>query len=469
MEGERDFFISNKATKQLVNRYEKMLKSNQKHFFDVLELENIIGFYLDNLNLDMADNAVDFALNLHPYSIDLKIQKAQVLFDKTDYKQAYSLLLLLEKIESNNSDVFLLLGYIYIVFEDYKKAHQKFKIAIELADSDKTEILLAIALNFEQAHKYSDAIEYLNISYSYDPLFLPIIYELAFCYDKLGKIEKSISYYKEYIDNDPFSKDAWYNLGISYNKTEDYSEAIEAFEYAIAIDDKFGDAYFNKANSLANNEIYSEAIDVYKEYIEIVGDTPEAFFYIAECLERLDDPDMALEYYKKTLKIDNNYAEALFGAGYIYYSKDQLTESLLNLTKAIEIDNNNSEFWFYLGLVNAKLNYKKSSETAFLKASELDPYDNEIWLSYAELHFGNNKQNEAINIIKKGISYDNNAKLNYRLAAYYFHMNDIASATDKLEEGLSIDFHKHNEFLSFCPKAKNNDKIVELIKKYKQK
>ncbi len=467
MDRERDYFIDKKETKMLVQRFEKMLQKKEQHFFDVIELECIVEHYLYEFKIKDAENAIDFALNLHPYSIELKIKKAQVLFSTGNYKLAHKMLIVLEKIENTNPDIFLLLGNIYIIFEEYDKAHTKFREAIKYSEEDIIEILLEIALNFEQVNKYDDALKYLTEAYVLDNSFLPIIYELAYCCEKTGKFEKSIRFYKIYLDQEPFSCDAWYNLGLVYNKIDDYNSAIDAYDYAIAIDNKFETVYFNKANSLANAEIYTEAIEVYHEYIKIAKESPEAFFYIAECYMRIDDFEMAEKYYSKTLKLDEKFSDALFGIGIINYFKDKYTESLLYLNKAIEIDNDNPEYWFYLGLVNSKLKFEKASASAFKKASELDPYDCDIWLSYAELHFENNKIDKAINIIKKAVSLNNNAKLNYRLAAYYFCNKNIGLAIDKFETGLSIDFDKHNEFLNLCPDANSNNEIIELIDKYK--
>ncbi len=467
MEGDREFFIENKETKDLVRRYEKMLRKNEQHFFDVFELENIIDFYLEEYKIRNASDAVNFALNIHPHSIELKIKKAQVLFDTGNYRQAHKLLLLLEKIETTNPDILLLLGNTNIIFENIEDAHKYFKQALKYCEEDIIEVLLAIAITFEQTHRYKDALKYLQQALDHDNTELTVIYEMAYCYYKMGDNNNSIIFYKKYLEIDPFSRDAWYNLGIVYNKINSFGPAIEAYDYAIAIDDNFGTAYFNKANTLANAEIYIEAISVYKEYLKVAGETADTYFYIAECYERIDEFDNALEYYFKTLKIDEKHADAMFGIGYIKYLQNKLTESKKYIKKAIFVDDTNPESWFYLGLVNSKMKLIDNSVTAFEKASELDPYDDDIWLSYSELYFQNNKFDEAINIIKKAVKFDNNAKLNYRLAAYYYIKKNIEMAIDKFETGLSLDFNAHSTFFKFCPKAKDNKEIIRLIDKYK--
>lgn len=467
MDGERDFYIENKETKLLVQRYERMLRKNEQHFFDVIELESIIDYYLEDYKIKKASQAVDFALNIHPNSIEIQIKQAQVLFDVGDYKKAHKLLLKLEKIETTNTDVFLLLGNTNVILEDYKNAHKYFELALKFCEDDEIEILLAIAITLEQTNRYTDAISYLNKAYKLDRSYMPVIYEMAFCYDKMGDNENSIKFYKRYIDQEPFSRDAWYNLGLVYNKINKYGEAIDAYDFAIAIDDKFATAYFNKANTLANSEIYIEAISVYKEYLNIIGDVAEAYFYIAECYERLEEYDLAIEYYLNTLKFDKKFADAIFGIGYIHYSQNNYSESQKYIKKAIKADDTNPEYWFYLGLVNSKLNMERSSISAFKKASELDPFDKDIWLSYSELYFNNKKFDDAINIIKKAVTFDNNAQLNYRLAAYYYSKEDIGMAIDKFETGLSLDFNEQSNFFELCPKAKDNKDISDLIDKYK--
>ena len=82
MEEDKYGFVQDGETEEIVLRFERMKRSNQSCYFDVIELEAIIDYYLDSDNSAKAFEAMSFACELHPHSVPIQVRKARVLLDK---------------------------------------------------------------------------------------------------------------------------------------------------------------------------------------------------------------------------------------------------------------------------------------------------------------------------------------------------------------------------------------------------
>ena len=92
---------------QSVTRFESMVANQEQYYFDCEEFQDIIEYYLLRTDFQQAKTVVDYSLNLHPTSIDLKLLKAQVLVGLLQYKNALDLIEKIELFEPNNTDLFL--------------------------------------------------------------------------------------------------------------------------------------------------------------------------------------------------------------------------------------------------------------------------------------------------------------------------------------------------------------------------
>jgi hypothetical protein len=73
--------------KELIARFDEMYVKKECHYFDVEELEQIIDHFLNEGQRKKIQKAIEISDQLFPFSIDLKIKKAQVLiaYDEASY------------------------------------------------------------------------------------------------------------------------------------------------------------------------------------------------------------------------------------------------------------------------------------------------------------------------------------------------------------------------------------------------
>jgi tetratricopeptide (TPR) repeat protein len=467
MKEEFEEIFHDEESNELVSRYEEMLKSNRKYFFDVFEFESIIDYYIDTNKANNALSVVKFAAQQHPNSLNLQLKEAQVLIDKGLAAQALKVITQVEIIESTNSDVFLIKGSALNVLGKYSDAEKAFDQAIEYTYEDQVDVIHTIAQSFDQIGRYKTALKYLLEAYKLDDTNIMILYDIGYCYEKLGQINRSIEFYNQYLDREPFSENAWYNLGIIYNKNEMYDKAVEAYEFALAINPDFSVAYFNLANSLSNKEEYHKAIINYKEYLKFDDSSVEVITFIGDCYENLGEYDLALKYYDEAIAKDQYYSDSLYGKANVMVNLDKPENALKYVEDAIVIDEINPDYYYLLGNILTQLDRETEALVAYKKAYGLDPDELDYILSLTESYVNQSRVNDAIELLTDALKdLSDNAILYYQLSACYFLVGETKKALKTFESGLKINPRKYMEIVLFYPNALENKAINKLLDEY---
>ena len=120
MEEDRFGFSFEEEIKQTVQKFERMKKNNERCFFDVIEFETIIDYYIESNNSAKAFEAAALASEQHPHSVSIQLRKAKVLLDKGRAVEALRLLKKLESIEPGNHELLLQKGLHTVFLEIFR-------------------------------------------------------------------------------------------------------------------------------------------------------------------------------------------------------------------------------------------------------------------------------------------------------------------------------------------------------------
>src|SRR5690606_29760966 len=96
-----------------VQRFEEMLSKNESFYLDVDEFEELVDYYLDKNDPKLALKVLEFALEQHPMTSSLMVNKAQVFVSMHKPNQALKLLNQAEAIEPYNIDLYQTKASIY--------------------------------------------------------------------------------------------------------------------------------------------------------------------------------------------------------------------------------------------------------------------------------------------------------------------------------------------------------------------
>ncbi|MDQ1332300.1 MAG: hypothetical protein QG576_334 [Bacteroidota bacterium] len=466
MEEDRYSFSYEEEIKQAVQKFERMKRNNENYFFDVIEFESIIDYYIDSNNSIKAFEAATLASQQHPNSVSIQLRKARVLLDKGRAVETLKILKKLENIEPGNHEIYIAKGTAMGILGDIQGAKKMFDYALTLDTEEVENILFAIVSVLQNLNYYEHLIPYLLRLMQKEPEFYAHLYDLAYAYEKTGDYECSISNYLKYLDQEPFSDSAWYNLGIIYNKLDQAENAMEAYDYALAINSQNTFALFNKGNILSNLERFSEAIPVYLEYLENEPDSFEAMTYLGECYEKTGENLLSKKYYHEAIEIAPEFADPWFGLGVVELNNGNVDDSLIFFRKAVRLDDENPEFWYLLGKAHYVNGETKSALSCFREALKLDAYYDEVWFDLGRIIFKENLPLKAIPYLEHAYKVTGDVPgINYLLASFYLQSGNQEKAYKHLSLAIDMDKSLYLQFQDFFQKDLLTKKINKLLEK----
>ncbi len=467
MEEDKASYSYEDELKEAVQKFERMRKNNENYFFDVIEFENIIDYYIESNNSIKAFEAATLASEQHPNSVSIQLRKARVLLDRGRAVDALKILKKLENIEPGNHEIYVAKGTAMGILGDIQGAKKMFDYALTLDSDDPGNILFSITSVLQNLNYYEYMIPYMKRLIEIEPEFNAHLYDLAYAYDKTGDFSSAIDFYLKYLENEPFSDSAWYNLGIIYNKLDEFEKALEAYDFALAINSQNTFAIFNKGNILCNLEKYAEAIPVYHEYLENEPDSFEALTYLAECYEKTRDYVLAKKYYHEAIDLAPEFADPWFGLGIIALETGMPDESMIFLRKAVRLDDENPEIWYMLGKAHYSKGEKKASLRCFREALKLDIYYNEVWTDIGRIILFDGYISKALPYLEKAYKIIGDVPgLNYLLASCYLHSALMDKALKHLALALEADKDMFSEFHDIFPRNISNRRIKKLLETY---
>ncbi len=385
MRDDNDFFYGEEEVNELVQKYEKMLQQGKGIFFDVIEFDSIIEHYLYLDDYQLAWNALENALKVHPHSIEIYFRKAEILVEQGLFVDGLKILRDISKIESDLCELSFLMGQAHLGLCEVQAAEKLFQHAATCYCEDKVDLYLRIASLYQDISMFEVAIRYLVLAYNLEPDSLNVNFELGYCYESVGSFNKSIKHYNEYLDVNPFSSSVWYNLGIVYTRIGDFEKAIEAYDYALAIDPANSSAINNKASTLATIDRFDKALELFLELLEYEPDNPRVFVSIGECMERLGQFEKAIQSYNHCLALSPGYPDAYYGLGVAYLRTNRIEQAHEKISKAISKEPENYDFWLALAKVKLEQNNIEEALSTFEKAVQLNPEEPDAYVGMAEI------------------------------------------------------------------------------------
>ncbi len=327
-----------------ISRFEKMVKENKIIFFDSLEFENIISYYLDTGKLSYAKKALRLSLSQHPSNTNLNLFQIEILIQEDKLNTALEKVNSILMIESSNYEAVILKSSILSKQKKHDKSISLLKSIIKDYDN-KTELFYQIGIEYLFLENYYESNYNFKKSLKYDYLDHSALYNIFYCYEMTKETNELINFLKEYLSKNPYSEIGWHNLGKNYAKMKMNDEALVSYDYAIFSDDSFTSPYIDKGKLLEKMKRYDEAIENYREIISINPNSSYALFRIAFCYEKKHDNDNSLKYYLSCINEDPNMDKAFFRLSMYFYRNNDFKKALEFIEKAIKLNQEKSKYW----------------------------------------------------------------------------------------------------------------------------
>ena len=451
-----------------LSKFESMLKTNSIYFFDSIEFEEIIHYYIDSGKTSLAKKAIKLALKQHPKSVVLKLLKAELLIFDGEYTEAFGILKDLQAIEPTNEEIYVQQASIYSKNDDHSNAINALKIALSYTD-DELDILSMIGMEYLYLDNFDDArlnfAKCLEVDYEdYSSL-----YNVIYCFDMENKHKEAVEYLENYIEKDPYSEVAWHQLGRQFFILENYIEALKAFDYAVLIDEYFVGAYLEKAKTLEQLNRFEEAIENYKSTIELDDPTAFVFLRIGECYSKINRNALAIQYYKKAVHEDPLLDKGWIAITNLNIKEKKYRKALFHINKAIEIDEQNALYWRKYAEINLKLSLFEEVVEAFNRCILLQDMDLVIWIGLTDVLYFIGEYEEAIaTLIKSKKYFKDFAEIEYRLSGLHFLLKNKQKGALHLRKALSLDFEYHSIFDELFPSTFKKHEVKDIISEFKK-
>lgn len=331
---------NSKEVLRKVWRYEEMLRSNTKVYFDEDDLLDIAEYYYYDMSKDAeALRCLDYALKLHPESLPVKLRISEIRYFQGETAEAWELLKSVS--EQDDPDVLYFHGLFSLEEKDYRKAEEYYRKAYSQEQGTGVDLFCSIVTDYLE-HGVIDVLDkWFNMLpdvYQSEPKVL----DLKVSYLQMsGRPAEAVKLVEKLIDSEPYNVEHWINLTKLYMQLGEFGKARESNAYIQDLDPGNHVSLCFSADIEFHTGNMRLAHDLYDKYISVEDKDAYAYFNNAFCLVymyKLDEAMQQLHYSKKFVDDSNTELQKkiyLLTAS-VLICKDKLDEAKEELEKARE-------------------------------------------------------------------------------------------------------------------------------------
>lgn len=426
--------------KDVLAKYETAREAGLPVYMDADDLTDIAEYYSFVCHDDeKANEAISFALQLHPEAVDPQIFKARQYMTKGDWEQAQYCCDAIE--DQQNREVLFLQAELMIHAEHSDQAMNLLFNAAQEIEEDRDFFLYDSAYIFIDYRLFDWALIFANA-----------LEEMAADWYKTWQVQADVQlglehyrlalkYLDRMLDVDPFHLEAWNWSAEAYCGIADYEKAANSLEYALAIDPDNERALQLKAWLFLQQGNFSEAHKLYQKEIEKAPDNEQNWLYDSYCLLDEDRVDEALAAIEKAEEL----AEGL--------SPEQTT-----------IYEQHAQVLSRKGRVEEAIRYLDKAE--WESGSDVDPADFDLFR--ARICAENHRLDDTLSYIRKACEKadeEQQSDIKYRAGQLFFEVDEFEMAKDIFEGLLAdtgdvLDQAEYHAYLAYCAMALEDDQAA---------
>lgn len=451
----------------IVAEYESKTQNGVQVYFEEGTFLKLADFYIEDEDFVVAQEVIDYAIELYPFSPDLLLKKACLTTECGKPSEALTILDKAKVIAPSHKAIELLIAEVQIKlgnFEDSQLILNRLKHAAKgvfLSEILCVQAMLHGALG-EHERMYFD----LKQSVLENPRNEVAFFQLWTAIELAKKHFESVELHEQILDKDPYSHIAWYNLGLIQAYLGNYHEAIEDFEFSIVCKEDFDPAYADCAELCFEMKRYDKALDCYLELMNLRSPNEDTFFGAGKCCHMLGNLSKAKDFYRKALEIDHLNDEVFFHLAEIFAQEGGWKSAIKFYRKAISIENQREEYYAALAEAYAQVGDWEKAEINFKKALNLSKEESKCWVQLASFFIDQARFNDALELLLEADTWTVGPELNYCRAAALIGLGKRKEALYWLGEALEEDFQLFGTISRLIPILKNDAEITRFISEY---
>ena len=449
---------------QLLTRFDALEEGTGSAAFSQDEWLLIIRHFEEDLLFDRALEAVELALEMYPFTIDLLLNKAQIQISAQMEELAMGTLDKAEALAPDEFDIHILRVEALISLELYEDAHSLLNHLKHTPNTaDLSKVFFSEGLLYESLEQYDQMFYSLRAAVQEDPNNVEALERMWICVELSKMYRESIILHEEILDQDPYSYQAWYNLGHAYAYFGRYEAAIEAYEFAFVINEKFEFAYRDCAEICYELRKYRQALKCYSEVLNHFEADQDLFLRIGQCYQHLGNLAFAKSFFEKAARLDSMNDEVFFHLGECYALEYDFKIAIQFYQKAIRIEDRREEYYAAMADAHWQLNQPELAEPLFQKATEVAPETTEYWIQHASFLMRTEQYDAAIDVLLEAEDYAVGTELLYCRIACLFAKGYRQEALYLLGDALDENYGLHRQLFDLMPRLEEDTQVLAMI------
>lgn len=428
--------------KQLLTRYEEMIRQHTSTYFESDELTLLAEYYASKKMVAESMEVLQYALSIHPDNLDVQLYICHTLVAEHKLDEAENILNSLS--DQEDEEIGMLRATICIERHEFEKAESLFITIvnrIELTESVLT--ILDIADIYMDYNLDKQAYQWLKKAYKIEPDSAEVWHSLFDYHYTFGNLNKAIFYCNKLLDENAYEIDSWLNLTRCYIKQFKYREALDAIDFALAIDENHLTALELKGLCYIQLGDMKKGCELFSKIENSSPNRAQIYQIISECYLSAHDYDTAIEYLTKCLNLTNlsdfEHASLFQKRAFAYLHQGKLDLCKQDLDAGLSYDGQYDYLYLTLGEYYIQQGELEKAQREMTYAEALSSDKKEIKIEIANTYYHHNLFDEAL--------------------AYYL----------KLEKDYSNFMPAYQYFIAYCYHRKNDrqNTIKYLVKAYR--
>ena len=434
MNNDLSSYFEDPEFKDLLAKYEGMVESHTPTYFDAEELTDIAEYYASQGDEQKAEDAIDFALRLHPTNTDALVFKSRSLCIKGKLDEAYQVMNLIE--DPSDREVQFLKADLLMEERRMEEAEYIYQ-ELATSEDESFEVLMDIFMTYmdanqmDYAEKWLNKIERKGYNETNSQKYRDALCDFCMTF---GHPERATNAFQLSLDELPYSIPHWNGLAKCYLAQNDIEKAHEAIDFALAIDENNAEALEVKGFCHIQNENYEEALRIYRQLLPTSKVPSRIYALMVKCYldmeMAVEAKAMCQEWLKQCPKLTGFEKSEIFSyISMCCFNLNQPEEGMKYIDAALDLEPSFRGAILQKGMLYLQMNQNQEAEKLFKKVLDISPDDeqSEILYNVANSYFFLQMYPETIEWCDKIIrNYpDEQMEALYLTACSYYSMFDI--------------------------------------------
>ena len=443
MNNDLSSYFEDPEFKELLAKYEGMVENHTPTYFDAEELTDIAEYYASIGDEQKTEDAIDFALRLHPNNTDALVFKSRSLCIKGKLEEAYQVMNLIE--DTSDREVQFLKADLLMEERRMEEADAIY-LALAQSEDESLEVLMDIFMTYmdtnqkEYAARWLKKIEEKGYNETNSQKFRDAWCDFCMTF---GEPEKATNAFQITLDERPYSLIHWNGMAKCYLAQNEIEKALEAAEFALAIEENNPEALEVKAFCYCQTENLDEAIAIYQQLLPESKAPSRIYAMMAKCYL---DKEMAVEAKEICLKwLKDCPKMTAFEKSEVYsyislccFNLQQPEEGMKYIDAALNLEPSFRGAMLQKGMIHLQMDDNNEAEKLFQRVMDIsmDDEQSEVLYNVANSYFFLQMYPQVIEWCEKIIQGYPNEQMEalYLTACSYFHMLDIETCMKYLTQ-----------------------------------